>query len=233
MIIENLNELEHELVRLGFGAVLFTSALQERILEAGEGDLALSLTEDFDGLTYMDSVLHFKWLQKLGLLQFQSFTSRLYAKGNPSAARVQSFRVSPNGITLREAFNLLSGRSVNKETGLLDEENCNVWVRLDFDRQLPDGNYKMIEYSSIYGYDIERLLQQLPIEELQSDALRQNLILSLRKGNQHPVTFILPRKKAKKFIEACPERKCIVIRSMPVEKPPKRDRVPAGGGLAS
>lgn len=231
MKIKNLNILEAQLRWLGFGAVLSISPHRERIAELEDGNFTVSVTEDFDGMGYMKSILYFTRLPQTELYEFVKFSSGINLNGDPSLVRIQTFPVTSAGITHKEAFNLLSGRSVYKAVGVLDEESANVWVRLDFKQQLPDGNYKMVEYSFVYGYEVERLVQQFPIEELKSEALRQNLILSLKKGNQHPVTFVLQRRKVKKFIEACPERKCIVIRNPELPKQGKAERISEGDGL--
>jgi len=213
MIIDNLYELLAILRSLGFGNLLDEAGHFNNISDLPPGDFTINIEDDFDGQSCMKTLLHFRRFKSSDEYAFEKFTSTLIKSRDEPIVRWQTFPVIPKGVTHREAYNLLSGRSVNKDIISPDDDLYNAWIRLDFDHILPDGNYKIIEYRPMYGFEIERLLQQFPIEELKVESLRKNIIFSLKKGNQHPVTFLLSKKKEKKLIEACPERKCIIIRN--------------------
>src|SRR5882672_1512693 len=120
------------------------------------------------------------------------------------------------GITLKEAFNLLQGRAVNKNLTNLDGEKYNAWIQLDFGTRTSGNNYRVRQFRAQYGYDLEKILYTYPIRELQEDELKANLIRSLKKGNIHPVTFAKTNKIEKMYIEACPQFKTISIYSLAV-----------------
>jgi hypothetical protein len=100
---------------------------------------------------------------------------------------------------------------VNKDLISMDGQKYNAWIQLNFDEKDQHGNYKVRQYHRRYGYDLEKTLEQYPIRELKHEELRANLLRSLRKGNQHPVSFDKNTKTERMFIEANPQFKTINI----------------------
>ncbi len=98
-------------------------------------------------------------------------------------------------ITLKEAYNLTQGRSINQDFVKVDKEQAelnrkyNAWQVQDFKNPNDDGSYPL---KRIYNFDIEATLAQYPIKELLNDQYKAQLLDSLKRGNLQSVTFLSP-----------------------------------------
>lgn len=86
-----------------------------------------------------------------------------------------------SGITAKEAYNLLSGRSVNKDLTNKEGQPYNAWLQLDFNEKDKNDNFKVKQYHQGYGYELEAVLNRYPIKELGNDEEKVKL-KSLEKG---------------------------------------------------
>lgn len=86
------------------------------------------------------------------------------------------------GITMKEAYNLLDGRAVNKDFKNKEGVSYNAWVKLDFDNKDANGNAKLLQYHKNYGYDLNQELARLPIFPMAPEELKR-LVSSLERGN--------------------------------------------------
>jgi len=131
---------------------------------------------------------------------------------DPETDRTQTFYISKGtGITLKEAFNLLQGRAVNKDLTNVEGEKYNAWLQLNFEEIDINHNYKVRQFSKQYGYDLEKVLEKYPIRELQLEESKILLFKALKRGNLQPVHFLKANKAEKMFVEACPQFKTINI----------------------
>lgn len=89
--------------------------------------------------------------------------------------------------TAKEAYNLLSGRSVNKDLTNKEGQPFNAWLQLDFKEEDKNENFKVKQYHQGYGYELEAVLNKYPIKELSNDEEKVKLMKSLEKGNQERV----------------------------------------------
>ncbi len=123
----------------------------------------------------------------------------------------QTFYISnkDDNITLKEAYNLMNGRAVNKELSTKEGEKYNAWLQLDFKAIDKNGNYETKKFHQNYGYDLEQTLAKHPIKELSNEADKGRLIESLQRGNRQSVTFKNEGKEQKVFIEAAPQFKSL------------------------
>ncbi|MDO6434716.1 hypothetical protein Q4E93_29160 [Flavitalea sp. BT771] len=211
---DNLTFLQENLRYLGFGETLpFNEELEH---EVGKGQKEFHLTTEahFDEWSKLEATLHFRKGGQQEMYFLTKYTAALWYAENPDLNRMQTFYIFKGaGVTLKEAFNLLQGRAVNKDLTDSEGEKYNAWIQLDFSAKTPMNNYRTRQFRLQYGYDLEKVLDNYPIRELQVEELRSNLIRSLRKGNIHPVTFAMTNKIERKYIEACPQFKTISIYS--------------------
>ncbi|HRN55635.1 MAG TPA: hypothetical protein PLL71_04255 [Agriterribacter sp.] len=114
-------------------------------------------------------------------------------------------------ITLKEGYNLLSGRAVQKDLVNKDGEKYTAWMQLDFKATDKHGNYETKKFHQNYGYDLEQLLSKHPIKELNTADEKKMLLESLQRGNRQSVTLQLEGKEQRVFIEAAPQFKSINI----------------------
>lgn len=68
-------------------------------------------------------------------------------------------------VTLREAFNLLCGRSVFTEITPPNGDNYSAWIQLNFAEKTLEGNYLIKRFRAYNGYDLGRLLSRYPIRK--------------------------------------------------------------------
>lgn len=133
-------------------------------------------------------------------------------KENTAENMEQTFYINKNNnLTLKEAYNLMSGRSVNKDLTNKEGQLYNAWVQMDFKQADERGNYKLKQYHQNYGYDLEKVLSSHPIKELAHASHKNDLMDSLKKGNRQSVTFQSEKGEQKHFIEANPQFKTLTI----------------------
>lgn len=125
--------------------------------------------------------------------------------GNPAKISCYFHEEGANKITARQAQNLLSGRAVM--TG--NKENRH-WMQLDFNDRDAKGNYKVKRFYSGYGFDLEKKLCQLPLQELRNKEGLNQLLTNIENGERPEVTLVQDSKKFKIAIEADPRFKSLI-----------------------
>jgi hypothetical protein len=197
---------------LGFGDnALLNQHLEEQIERAADG-FELYTDAYFDEDTKLEAKMHFRRSDKENRYFFNKFDALLIYPEEPVRNRAQTFYVFlGKGVTFKESFNLLQGRSVYKNMINLEGEKYKAWIRLDFGEKDLHDNYKIKQYGLRYGYDLEKVLEKYPIRELQEEKTKTELYRSLQRGNLQSVTFDKPTKSERMYIEANPMFKTINI----------------------
>src|SRR5439155_6097299 len=116
-----------------------------------------------------------------------------------------------NNITLKEAYNLMSGRAVNKDLTNKEGQVYNAWIQMNFKETDRNGNYLLKHFHTNYGFDLEKELAKHPIKELTNEQDKIRLLESLQKGNRQSATLLQEGKEQKVFIEASPQFKSINV----------------------
>jgi hypothetical protein len=207
-----LNYLRDDMKYLGFGDnALLDQQLVEQIDGTAEG-FELYTDAYFDEDTRLEAKLYFRHSDKENRYFFNKFDALLIYPEDPTRNRAQTFYVFlGKGVTFKESFNLLQGRSAYKNMINLEGEKYKAWIRLDFGEKDVHDNYKIKQYGSRYGYDLEKVLEKYPIRELEQEKTKAELYRSLQRGNRQSVTFDKPTKSEKMYIEANPMFKTINI----------------------
>jgi hypothetical protein len=95
---------------------------------------------------------------------------RIVANTNKRETVSQTFYLNKgSGFTVKEAYNLLNGRAVNKELTTSEGQNYTAWTQLDFTDKEVNGNYRMKQFHQNYGVDLITTVARLPIKELQNE----------------------------------------------------------------
>jgi hypothetical protein len=214
---DNLSFLQENLRYLGFGETLpFNDQLVQEF-EKDNREFQLSTEVHFDEWSKLEATLFFRKAGQHDMYFLIRYTAGLSYSEHSDFNRMQTFYIFKGaGVTLKEAFNLLQGRSVNKDLTSDDGEKYNAWIQLDFSTKTAMNNYKTRQYRQSYGYDLEKVLENYPIRELYDEELKANLLRSLKKGNVHPVTLSKTNKIEKVYIEANPQFKTIVIHTQAI-----------------
>jgi isochorismate synthase EntC len=199
---KNVDYLKDQLRYNGFG-------------EALEADLKQKITEEPDKFQLTHET-EFNGHKAVAVLDFNKskesdmyFFNRYNLNVTPEDAKEslsQNFYINNKGqsITLKEAYNLMNGRSVHKELTNKEQQVYNAWVKLDFKDTDNAGNFKLKKMNENYGFDLEKVLANHPIMEMADKKEKERLIQSLERGNRQSVTFNLDGTEEKRFIEASP-----------------------------
>lgn len=205
---KNFEYLRDQVKYTGFGEGLEDS-LKEK-LSGQKPDFTLSHRTQY-GNDVAESTLHFSKSKESDMYFFNSYKVNLQRENVPDAIEQTFYINKGNNITLKEAYNLMSGRSVNKDLTTKEGQLYNAWVQMDFKQADSSGNYKLKHYHQNYGYDLDAVLSKHPIKELGNDEHKNALMDSLKKGNRQSVTFIQDGTEKKHYIEANPQFKTINI----------------------
>lgn len=230
MIIEkNFEFLRDQIKHAGFGDNL-EYALREK-MEQNQEKFSINFEKTY-GNDKVDASLNFKKGTEGDLYFFNTYDLKLTKDNNSDLSVQQSFfnNNNRNTITLKEAYNLLDGRSVNKDMISQDKQEYNVWIKLDFKNTDDRGNFKLKQFGEKYGYDLEGALAKHPIKELQNDQYKGDLIDSLKKGNIQSATFIKGDQEVKQYVEANPQYKSVNLYDANMQKLESRQSQGEGQG---
>ena len=203
----NFEYLKDQLKNTGFGQELseqLLSSMQKRLVA-----FSLQYKARFGGDELTVS-LNFQRSAKQEMYFFNSYLASL--KNQDQSQKInQLFYVRPAGsITLKEAFNLLQGRAVEKQFVNRQGEPYRAWVQLDFKNTDLEGNFKIRQFHQSYGYDLSDQVSRLSLKELEDDLSKSRLLDSLRGGNRQQVTLLDQGQQHKFYIEASPQFKAII-----------------------
>lgn len=206
---QNFDYLKNQVKYSGFGEAL-EPQLKEQISKR-EPNFTLDHQANF-GDDKVDAKLHFRKSEMTDMYFFNKYDLSLTKSGQEDPAIKQTFYIGKdNNVTLKEGYNLLDGRAVNKDLVNKEQEKYNAWVQLDFKETDNQGNFKLKQFHENYGFDLKETLQKHQIKELKDPDDQSRLMVSLKKGNRQSVTFISEGNEQKRFVEANPQFKNLNI----------------------
>src|SRR5699024_7008069 len=125
------------------------------------------------------STLHFRKSDQSDMYFFNKYDMTLKQE-NKLEALTQTFYLNKgNSITLKEAYNLMHGREVNKDLTNKEDQVYNAWIQLDMKNSEQNGNFKIKQFHQNYGFDLEKVLSKLSIKELSNEQDKAALLNSL------------------------------------------------------
>jgi hypothetical protein len=205
---KNFEYLKDQIKYTGFGEGLEIE-LKEK-MQKEEPNFTLNHNAQYGNDTAL-ATLNFKKSKESDMYFFNSYKVELQ-KGDSKEALEQTFYINKSSnITMKEAYNLMEGRAVNKDLTNKEGEVYNAWVQMDFKQADTNGNFKLNQYHQNYGYDLEATLAKHPIKELENPKYKEDLMDSMKKGNLQSATFIKDGNENKQYIEANPQFKTINI----------------------
>ncbi len=205
---KNFEYLRDQVKYTGFGDAL-EMELKEKMAEQ-QPNFTIN-HEAYYGNDAVNATLNFKKSEQSDMYFFNSYKMELF-KENTKEALEQIFYINKgSSITMKEAYNLMEGRSVNKDLTNKEGQVYNAWVQMDFKDADANGNFKLNHYHQNYGYDLESAVSKYPIKELGNPKFKDDLMDSIKKGNRQSVTFLNEGKEEKHFIEANPQFKTINV----------------------
>lgn len=219
MNTQNLEFLTNGLKYMGFGDKL--NAELEKQITQQPAEFQLTLQGEFkkgDVTEKVDYRLDFKKSDQSDMYFFNRYHATLKNEDS-TLDKSQTFYITKNsGITAKEAYNLLSGRSVNKDLTNKDGQPYNAWIQLDFNEVDKNNNSKIKQFTEGYGYNLEATLNRYPIKELGNNDDKVKLMKALEKGNLQQVTFIKEGREEKMFVTANPQYKTLDLYDVKMQK---------------
>lgn len=212
---KNFEYLRDQVKFTGFGEGL-EQELKEALMQGKE-----YFTLHYQGQyqqDYLQASLNFNKSKETDLYFFNSYKMELQKSGVHAELSQQFYIHRGNNITMKEAYNLLSGRSVYKELVNQRGEDYKAWIQLDFKQTDKHGNFKMNQYHENYGYDLHQELDKHNIEQFTNLQYRDDFIESLKKGNLQAVHIRQGEETVKVFIEANPQYKSVNIYDTNLQK---------------
>jgi len=205
---KNFDYLKDQVKFTGFGEAL-EGELKQKI-ESQEPTFSLK-HDAFYGNDKVSAELNFKKSEQTDMYFFNSYDVKLQKEDKPESLDQTFFINRGNNITLKEAYNLMEGRSVHKELTDKQGDKYNAWVQMDFKDADSKGNFALKHYHENYGYDLEAALSKHPIKELDNNSHKDDLMNSLKKGNLQSATFIKDGQEVKQYLEATPQFKTLTV----------------------
>lgn len=207
MDMENYEFLTEKLKYTGFEDKL--NAKLKAAIESGKEDFTLAHRTEIEG-KQLDVDLYFKKSQISDRYFFNKFEAKLQNPETGQEPKTHTFYQN-QGITVKEAFNLLEGRAVNKSLLGADKEAYKAWLQLDLSKKDEKNNFPINQYHEKYGFDLKEALGKFPIKELQDETKVDWMLKSLQKGNTYPVVMERKGMEEVMFIEANPKFKSINV----------------------
>lgn len=205
---KNFEYLRDQVKFTGFGEGL-ENELKEK-MQKQTPEFQLTHNTKF-GNDDVKAALHFKKSDQTDMYFFNRYQVSLTPEQSKDRME-QTFYINKEGsITLKEAYNLMNGRAVNKDLTNKEGQVYNAWMQMDFKQTDNNGNYKLKQYHQNYGYDLVSALEKHPIKELSNEQDKARLVESLQKGNRQSATFVQNGTEQKHFIEANPQFKTINV----------------------
>lgn len=205
---DNYDYLKKQVKFTGFGDSL-EQDLAANIKEQ-KPEFQLKHQHEF-GKDQVEATLHFRKSDQNDMYFFNKYDLNMQKDGEQEKVQQSFYIGKENNYTLKEGYNLLAGRSVNKDLVNKEGEQYNAWVKLDFTDTEQNGNFKTKVFHENYGFHLDEALAKHPIKELANPEDKKQLTDSLQKGNRQAVTFSVDGKEEKRFIEAVPQFKSINV----------------------
>jgi hypothetical protein len=200
---ENFQYLSDNLKYLGFGENLKTDL--EKNLNEGKSDFQLHYKAEINKKPF-EATLNFRKSDTSDMYFFNNYHASL-EKGKDEKPEQTFYLNKGKGVTGKEAFNLLDGRSVHKDLVTKEGQPYKAWMRLDFENKTKNNNFEVKQFHENYGFDLKGAIEKFPITDLKEADKEKALMQSLQKGNVQSVTIEKDGSSHKMFIEADPQFK--------------------------
>jgi len=197
---EAIELLEKEITDHGF-TDLIIPALHEKICLM-ERDFQISSYGKKDGTEY-GAELRFQTGDE-GKVRFQSYQLTALRPNEWKQPLVQEFSVDRGlDLHLNEALNLMQEKPVLIEMPGENEESIRLWMEMQFDRKLPDGNYPIMPIVEQI-LDVNQALENFHLPNLEYENIRKEVVRRIERGDTPNVTVLTATDSLKVDIEADP-----------------------------
>jgi hypothetical protein len=170
----------------------------EQQMKKGAAEFNVPVSYHVSEKERMDLQLNFKRGDD-GNYRIEDYKADLRSEDSKGKAMQQTFPVGESGIDTGKAYNLLAGRAI---------QHNGTWQQLDFNDKDANGNYRMKHFPQNYGFDITKILEQLPLKDRQgADRLGEQLAA----GQKIEVTLRAGNRDVQCHLEANPQKREIAL----------------------
>lgn len=216
---DNFQYLTDNIKYMGFGENLKPEL--ERNLKEGKSDFHLLYSNLFNKKPF-EATLNFRKSDSSDMYFFNNYHASL-EKDNGSKVEQTFYLNKGKGVTTKEAFNLLQGRSVHKDLVTKEGAPYKAWLQLDLEKNDGRKNHEVKQFHENYGFDLKEELKKYPIVELKDPEKEKSLMQSLQKGNLQFVELEKEGKGHSMFIEANPQFKKVNLYDSDIKLIPKEN----------
>ena len=188
---------------MGFGENL-KQDLEKNLME-GKGEFQSHYKAEINKKPF-EATMNFRKSESSDMYFFNNYHASL-EKENGNNVEQTFYLNKGKEVTGKEAFNLLDGRSVDKELVTKEGQPYKAWIQLDFDNKDKNNNAEVKQFHEKYGFDLKAAVEKFPITDLKEPDKEKALMQSLQKGNVQSVTIEKDGSSHKMFIEADPQFK--------------------------
>jgi len=200
---ENFQYLSDNLKYMGFGENLKPEL--EKNLKEGKGEFQLHYKAEINKKPF-EVTMNFRKSDTSDMYFFNNYHAAL-EKANGQKEEQTFYLNKGKGVTGKEAFNLLDGRSVHKDLVTREGQPYKAWIQLDFENKDKNNNSEVKQFHENYGFDLKAAVEKFAITELKEPDKEKALMQSLQKGNVQSVSIEKDGSNHKMFIEADPQFK--------------------------
>jgi hypothetical protein len=198
---KNMEKLKQQLEKAGFSD--FAGKLEKHLDPEGM-KAAIPLNSQLDPNRSMQVVLHFE-KDEGGRYHFQKLEAEIYAKNAPGQNRAHSFQMEDwPGLKAKEVLNLLNGRAIKQDYTDASGTNRSRWLELDADRK-----EQVRFYQENYGYDLQKLLETLPLSAMKQQDSKQDFLNNLQQGNRVPTGWLHSGQRENVYVQADPSARAV------------------------
>ena len=222
---QNFEYLKDNIKYMGFGEKQH-DVLQKHLHE-GKESFQMAFTSEVNKKPF-EAVLQFRKSDNSDMYFLNSYHASLERKNGEKME--QTFYLNKGkGVTAKEAFNLLEGRSVFKELSNKAGEPYKAWMQLDFQNKDKNNNHEVKQFHENYGYDLKAAVGKFPVAELDGGEKEKSLMQSLQKGNVQSVSVGMNGESQRFFIEANPQYKTVNLYDDKMQRLSQEQRVGLSG----
>lgn len=204
---DNLQYLKDNIKYMGFGENMNREL--ERNLGEGKVEFQLQFAAEINKKPF-EATLNFRKSNFTEMYFFNSYHASL-EKSNGEKNEQTFYLNKGKGVTAKEAYNLLDGRTVHKDLTTKEGQPYKAWIQLDFENKDKNNNFEVKQFHENYGYDLKAAVEKFAVAELKDPEKKKALLQSLQKGNVQSVTIEKDGNSHKMFMEADPQYKKVTL----------------------
>lgn len=204
---ENFQYLSDNLKYMGFGENLKPEL--EKNLNEGKAEFQLHYKAEINKKPF-EVTMNFRKSDSSDMYFFNNYHASLQ-KSNGEKMEQTFYLNKGKGVTGKEAFNLLDGRSVHKDLVTKEGQPYKAWIQLDTANKDKNNNFEVKQYHENYGFDLKAAIEKFAVAELKDPEKEKALMQSLQKGNVQSVTIEKDGSSHKMFMEANPQYKNVTL----------------------